>query len=123
MWTGLESVPLPIRGPRIIRVILKETKEPVQSLEDVNGRRSCRILLVLARDLQVSSHQGYRGKEASPGLIQNVLTNIARFLDSKGASSYLTLHVVRPGTFEQLGMFLSVNTYDIVHFELHGHIT
>jgi hypothetical protein len=51
-----------------------------------------------------------------------VLTNIAKFLDSKGASSYLTLHVVRPGTFEQLGRFLSANTYDIVHFDLHGHV-
>lgn len=119
IWPGSESVP---RGPRIIRVILTEAKEPPHSLEFIHVKSSCRILLVLARDLQVVSRSDYKWKEASPGLIQNVLTNIAKFLDSKGASSYLTLHVVRPGTFEQLGRFLSAESYDIVHFDLHGHI-
>ncbi|KAH8768121.1 hypothetical protein F5883DRAFT_616815 [Diaporthe sp. PMI_573] len=123
IWPCLESTPVALRGPRIIRVVLREAKEPVQSLESGGGRRSCRILLVLARDLQVFSRSDCKRKEASPGLIQNVLTNIAKFLDSKGASSYLTLHVVRPGTFEQLGRFLSANTYDIVHFDLHGHVS
>jgi hypothetical protein len=117
--------PRPVQIARVVTHYNARTASQDPMLHSVI-QNSCRILLVIARSFQYKvTGSGMTAADYSPELIQGMLLDIATYLEHNGIYSYLSLDIVRPGTFDSLEKFMEWRykagvTYDLVHFDLHG---
>lgn len=94
-----------IREPHNLPAGLYHAHEPI------------RLLLVIARSLQRSEDGTFRDTK---NVVFDTLYAMARYLRRRGRHDRLAFDVVRPGTWEELGLHLERGTYDMVHLDVHG---
>ncbi|CAH0057013.1 unnamed protein product [Clonostachys solani] len=116
-----------IQVTRIISCVKPNAVLPL-ALRDAS--QTCRVLLVVARSWQLvstSHNPPYGYLDIPPKTVHHTLCKLVEYLDQSWRPSRLKLHVVRPGTLEELKRHLELAKgkgfeYDMIHLDMHGRL-